>query len=102
MIVQNGKEGVGLLVTPIGVRVLYSASLLSDLASVAANHAIGSASTATVVGYLLGKKRLLPTLKHWARSAIDEYYDTKAYLSERKTDCEKRIAQARGSLVRDR
>ncbi len=44
----------------------------------------------------------LPALKRRVRCSIDEYYDTKAYLAERKAACERRIAVARSDLAHER
>lgn len=78
-------------------------SLFSDLAALASKHPVGSFTASSLLSFFVGKKVIFfTTLRRWARSAIDEYYDTKAYRAERKAECEKRIAIARAIVVRER
>jgi hypothetical protein len=84
-------------------RVFIIPSFLSDLVALGSKHPVGSFTASSVVSFLIGKKiGFVPALKRWARCSIDEYYDTKAYLAERKAACEKRIATARSDLTREK
>lgn len=83
--------------------MLIIPSFLSDLVALGSKHPVGSLSASSFASYLIGKKiSFLPALKRWVRCSIDEYYDTKAYLAERKAACERRIAIARSDLAHER
>ncbi len=78
-------------------------SFLSDLVALGSKHPVGSFTASSFVSYFIGKKMsFLPALKRRVRCSIDEYYDTKAYLAERKAACERRIAVARSDLAHER